>query len=77
MTEFQELIKDAPKFDSMERGELVAYAYAIYAAGAKADAENAKLRKQLIDLKCAPCCGDSCWLHLPERLRELGVEVDG
>jgi hypothetical protein len=38
--------------------------------------QNAKLRKLLIDLKCAPCCGDSCWLHLPERLRELGVEVD-
>ena len=77
MTEFQELIKDAPKFDLMERGELVAYAYSMYAAGAKADAENAKLRKLLIDLKCAPCCGDSCWLHLPERLRELGIEVDG
>jgi hypothetical protein len=28
----------------MERGELVSYAYAMYAAGAKADAENAKLR---------------------------------
>lgn len=38
--------------------------------------ENAKLRELLIDLKCAPCCGDSCWLHLPERLRELGIEVD-
>lgn len=48
MTEFQELIKDAPKFDLMERGELVAYAYAMYAAGTKADAENAKLR-QLVE----------------------------
>lgn len=40
-------------------------------------AENANLRQLLIDLKCAPCCGDKCWLHLPERLRELGIEVDG
>lgn len=39
-------------------------------------AENAKLRELLIDLKCAPCCGDKCWLHLPERLRELGIEVE-
>lgn len=45
MTEFQELVKDAPKFASMERGELVAYAYAMCAAGAKTDAENAKLRE--------------------------------
>ena len=45
MTEFQELVKDAPNFASMEHGELVAYAYAMYAAGAKMDAENDKLRK--------------------------------
>lgn len=44
--ELQELVKDAPKFVSMERGELVAYAYAMYAAGVKMDAENDKLREQ-------------------------------
>jgi hypothetical protein len=43
---------------------------------AELERENAKLRELLIDLKCAPCCSDSCWLHLPERLRELGIEVD-
>lgn len=37
MTEFQELIKDAPKFASMELGELIVCAYAMYA-------ENTKLR---------------------------------
>lgn len=47
MKEFQELVKDAPNFVSMERGKLVAYAYAMYAAGAKTDAENAKLRSTL------------------------------
>ena len=45
MTEFQELVKDAPKFVSMERGELVAYAYAMYATGQKMEADNAKLRE--------------------------------
>lgn len=44
-TEFQELTKNAPNFTSMEHGELVTYAYAMYAAGIKTDAENAKLRK--------------------------------
>ena len=44
MSEFQELVKDAPQFVSMERGELVTYAYAMFAAGTKADSENAKLR---------------------------------
>ena len=47
MTEFQELVKDAPKFELMERGELVAYAYAMHASGARIDAENAKLRELL------------------------------
>ena len=45
MTEFQELINDAPKFASMGHGELVARAYAMYASGVKTDAENAKLRE--------------------------------
>jgi len=45
MTEFQELVKNAPSFESMEHGELVAYAYAMFAAGTMADAENAKLRE--------------------------------
>lgn len=38
---FEELVKDAPNFVSMERGELVLCAYAMYAAGTKANAENA------------------------------------
>lgn len=46
MTEFQELTQDAPNFVSMERGELVAYAYGMFAAGTKANAENAKLREE-------------------------------
>ena len=49
MTEFQELTQDAPNFVSMERGELVAYAYGMFAAGTKANAENAKLREELDD----------------------------
>lgn len=48
MTEFQELIQDAPNFVSMERGELVAYAYGMFAAVTKANGENAKLR-ELVD----------------------------
>jgi len=50
MTEFQELIQDAPNFVSMERGELVAYAYGMFAAGTKAEAENAKLKELLQDM---------------------------
>lgn len=46
MTEFQELTQDAPNFVSMERGELVAYAYGMFAAGTKANAENTKLREE-------------------------------
>lgn len=53
MTEFQELTQDAPNFVSMERRELVAYAYGMFAAGTKANAENAKLRElSSIMLKC-------------------------
>ena len=53
MTEFQELIKDAPNFVSMERGELVVYAYGMYAAGVKTNTENIKLRElSSIMLKC-------------------------
>lgn len=47
MTEFQELVKDAPNFASMERGELVAYAYAMYATGQKMEADNTKLRERI------------------------------
>lgn len=78
MTEFQELIKDAPKFASMERGELVAYAYAIYAAGAKMDAENAKLRELVRDMyEMAypeyPSAFDAAFF---DRMSELGIEVE-
>lgn len=88
MTEFQELTKDAPKFASMERGELVAYAYATYAAGAKMDAENAKLRELVRDLYgfipadcidyCKHATADNGCFKIGEcwydrRMRELGV----
>ena len=49
MTEFQELTKNAPNFASMEHGELVTYAYGLYAAGTKTDAENTKLRALFTD----------------------------
>jgi len=77
VTEFQELVKDAPKFVSMERGELVTCAYAMYAAGAKTDAENAKLRELCVDIY------EMAYHEFPsafeaafaDRMRELGVEV--
>lgn len=53
MTEFQELIQDAPNFVSMERGELVSYAYGMFAAGTKANAENTKLRELVRGLHMA------------------------
>lgn len=53
MTEFQELTQDAPNFVSMERGELVTYAYGMFAAGTKANVENAKLRELARDLHMA------------------------
>lgn len=87
MTEFQELIQDAPNFVSMERGELVAYAYGMFAAGTKADAENAKLRELVRALlqchvedtdTCAKCSYRSplhggCMADV--KADELGVEV--
>lgn len=56
MTEFHELVKEAPNFNAMERGELVTYAYAMFAAGTKADSENAKLRELVQTL--AHCLND-------------------
>lgn len=40
-------------------------------------AENAKLRELIEDLQVAPCCGSACWMKLADRMRELGIEVDG
>lgn len=90
MTEFQELTQDAPNFVSMERGELVTYAYGMFAAGTKANVENAKLRKlakrlaralgvgsNLCDRNCGwefECDMVSC--PVEEEMRELGIEVD-
>ena len=37
----------------------------------KLENENAKLRELIKDLKCAPCCGDACWMKLTDRMREL------
>lgn len=45
MAEFLELVKGAPNFNAMERGELVIHAYAMFAACTKANSENAKLRE--------------------------------
>lgn len=60
MTEFQELTQDAPNFVSMERGELVAYAYGMFAAGTKSNAENAKLRKLVRDVYTLHWSGLDC-----------------
>lgn len=57
MMEFLELVKEAPNFNAMEPGMLVAYAYAMFAAGTKASLENAKLR-EFIDLK------ETCWKYV-------------
>ncbi len=89
MTEFQELVKDAPKFASMERGELVAYAYGTYAEGAKTNAENAKLRELVTELahtivKCQNGECNDCQFGNPTgfgckwdaHMRELGIEVE-
>ena len=80
MTEFLELVKGAPNFNAMERDELVMYAYAMFAAGAKVDFENAKLRKLCGELLRMAEANDPDFLHWPEmhdELRKLGVEVDG
>ena len=79
MTEFQELIQDAPNFVSMEHGELVAYAYGMFAAGTKVDAENSKLRECLQDLAEHILEDDGFGLDygwMLDRIRELGVEVE-
>lgn len=81
MTEFLELVKEAPNFNAMERDELVMYAYAMFAAGAKADSENVKLRELLAkageliviagwpDVEC-----DEMASTVMYDIRELGVE---
>lgn len=75
MTEFQELVKDVPKFNSMEHGELVICAYAMYAAWTKVDAENAKLRELVRDIYEDMWHGGE-WLEpYDQRMRELGIEV--
>ena len=85
MTEFQELTQDAPNFVSMERGELVAYAYGMFAAGTKANAEKARLRELVRFImhqcndgnpRCDECVGwngGECVALL--RMRELRIEV--
>ena len=79
MTELQELVKDAPKFASMERGELVAYAYAMYAAGVKMDAENAELRKLVRDMRTCidhACYCEFCPLFVSEDMNERRCIAD-
>lgn len=83
MTELQELVKDSPKFASMEHGELVIYAYAMYAAGTKVDADNAKLRELAVrmfhTIEWSDRMSDSMYwpsFSYKRELRELGIEVD-
>ncbi len=87
MTEFLELVKGAPNFNAMERDELVMYAYAKFAAGAKTDSENAKLREltqQMFALienheetkYMDGELGRQIVNALYERVKELGIEVD-
>ena len=87
MTEFQELVKDAPKYASMERGELVAYAYAMYATGQKMEADNAKLLelvRNLLRVIPRDVSGVVIGAHgehptyysFADAMRELGIEVD-
>ena len=82
-TEFQEFVKDAPKFVSMERGELVTCAYAMHAAGVKMEAENAKLRELAVrmfhTIEWSDRMSDSMYWHsfsYKRELRELGIEAD-
>lgn len=42
---------------------------------AKLREQNVKLLKLLEDMKDAPCCGHYCWMELPQRLRDVGIEV--
>ena len=37
--------------------------------------QNATLLKLLEDMKNAPCCGNYCWMEIPQRLRDVGIEV--
>lgn len=76
VTEFHELVKEAPNFNAMGHAELVAYAYGMYAAGVKMDAENAKLRELIKDLY-EDMWASGEWIEpYEQRMRELGVEVD-
>lgn len=88
MTEFQELTKNAPNFTSMEHGDLVTHAYAMYAAGVKTDAEKAKLLELVNGLTwcCEHSgCDDRCPLYdrsEPDHCREtllkqaLGIKAE-
>lgn len=80
MTKFLELVKGAPNFNAMERDELVVHAYAMFAAGAKADSENAKLRElvqglwfaaQYLGMNPDGATGSG----FARQMRELGIEV--
>ena len=64
MDEFRELVKDAPEFERMEYGELVAHAYGFFAAGRKLDDENAKLRElvaEMLDNLMPEICAKAFW----------------
>ena len=89
VAEFDELIKDAPRFHAMGNGELIAYAYGMLAAGKKIEADNAKLRELVRELwtytEQVLVCDGNCsygavcdWKDcvFEQRMRELGVEVD-
>lgn len=82
MAEFLELVNGAPNFNAMERGELVIHAYAMFAAGAKVDSENHKLR-ELVSLYHYGATHEAspsdvlAWSTKVDSLRrELGIEAD-
>ena len=77
MDEFGELTKNAPKFEQMGKGELVAYAYGLFAAGNKAEDENDKLRELVRDMvDYGEGAGSGMAEFFADRMRELGVEVE-
>lgn len=82
--ELRELIKDAPRFEHMERTELVAHAYGLFAAGNKVGAENEKLRELVLEVfacarrgaYCEKCKENNDGYACVYIMRELGIEVD-
>ncbi len=58
-----------------EADRLTHDAAALQIENAKLREQNAELLKLLEDMKNAPCCGNYCWMEIPQRLRDVGIEV--